>query len=101
MAGAGAWRDDAAMPDDAPLSALSLTPTALDERRWLALLALALGGFGIGATEFVAMGLLPDLARDLLPGLAAADPEQAIARSSWLIRVFTDTAAPGTTGRSA
>ena len=52
-----------------------LSPT----RRWLALLALALGGFGIGATEFVAMGLLPDLARDLLPGLAAADPEQAIA----------------------
>ena len=35
----------------------------------LALLALALGGFGIGATEFVAMGLLPNLAADLLPGL--------------------------------
>lgn len=31
----------------------------------LALLALALGGFGIGTTEFVAMGLLPDIARDL------------------------------------
>ena len=42
-------------------------------RRWLAMLALALGGFGIGATEFVAMGLLPDLTRDLLPSLAAAD----------------------------
>ena len=61
-----------------------LSPT----RRWLALLALALGGFGIGATEFVAMGLLPDLARDLLPGLAAADPEQAIARSGWLISAY-------------
>lgn len=30
--------------------------------RVLAVLALALGGFGIGTTEFVAMGLLPDIA---------------------------------------
>lgn len=57
-------------------------------RRWLALLALALGGFGIGATEFVAMGLLPDLARDLLPGLAAQDPPAAIARAGWLISAY-------------
>ena len=33
--------------------------------RWLAVLALALGGFGIGTTEFVAMGLLPDIATSL------------------------------------
>ena len=33
--------------------------------RWLAVLALALGGFGIGTTEFVAMGLLPDIAASL------------------------------------
>lgn len=33
--------------------------------RRLAVLALALGGFGIGTTEFVAMGLLPDIASDL------------------------------------
>ncbi|GAB2912663.1 MFS transporter [Rhodococcus aerolatus] len=38
----------------------------------LALLALALGGFGIGTTEFVAMGLLPDIARDLDVTLPAA-----------------------------
>ncbi|MDT5110564.1 MAG: transporter, family, inner rane transport protein, partial [Mycobacterium sp.] len=33
--------------------------------RWLAVLALAIGGFGIGTTEFVAMGLLPDIAGSL------------------------------------
>ena len=33
--------------------------------RWLAVLALALGGFGIGTNEFVAMGLLPDIAAGL------------------------------------
>jgi MFS transporter, DHA1 family, inner membrane transport protein len=27
--------------------------------------ALAIGGFGIGTTEFASMGLLPDVARDL------------------------------------
>ena len=31
----------------------------------LALLALAVGAFGIGTTEFVMMGLLPDVADDL------------------------------------
>ena len=30
----------------------------------LALLALAIGGFGIGLTEFVIMGLLPEVAAD-------------------------------------
>ncbi|MGV7904392.1 MFS transporter, partial [Mycobacterium kansasii] len=30
----------------------------------IALLALALGGFGIGLTEFVIMGLLPEVAAD-------------------------------------
>jgi DHA1 family inner membrane transport protein len=33
--------------------------------RWLAVFALAVGGFGIGTTEFVAMGLLPDIATSL------------------------------------
>ena len=32
---------------------------------WLSLTALALGGFGIGTTEFATMGVLPDVARDL------------------------------------
>ncbi|NLG46672.1 MAG: MFS transporter [Gordonia sp.] len=42
------------------------SPAHLSTRRvgWV-ILALALGGFGIGTTEFVAMGLLPNIAADL------------------------------------
>ena len=54
----------------------------------LALLALALGGFAIGSTEFVAMGLLPNLAADLLPGLYASSPEDANAQAGWLISAY-------------
>jgi DHA1 family inner membrane transport protein len=57
-------------------------------RTRLALLALALGGFGIGATEFVAMGLLPDIARDLLPTQFAASPEHALAQSGAVISAY-------------
>ena len=38
-------------------------PRRTVSRLGLALLALALGGFAIGTTEFVAMGLLPEIAR--------------------------------------
>ena len=41
-----------------PVSVVAPAPSV----RWLAVLALAIGGFGIGTTEFVAMGLLPDIA---------------------------------------
>lgn len=54
----------------------------------LALLALALGGFGIGATEFVAMGLLPNIAADLMPTLYASSPEDANARAGWIISAY-------------
>lgn len=54
----------------------------------VALLALALGGFGIGCTEFVAMGLLPDLARDLLPSVYAASPAQANGQAGVLIAAY-------------
>jgi DHA1 family inner membrane transport protein len=64
-------------------------PTLLSPARIrLALVALALGGFGIGTTEFVAMGLLPNLAADLLPGLAAVSPDQANAQAGWLISAY-------------
>ena len=53
-----------------------------------ALLALAIGSFGIGMTEFVVMGLLPDLASDLLPNAWAADREATIAQAGVLISLY-------------
>ena len=60
-----------------------LTPA----RRAIALFTLALGGFGIGVTEFASMGLLPDIARELLPGYDAS-PETVIARAGLLITAY-------------
>ncbi|MFE1645589.1 MFS transporter [Microbacterium sp. P01] len=53
-----------------------------------ALLSLAIGSFGIGMTEFVTMGLLPDIARDLLPAASAVDSADAIAQAGWLISLY-------------
>jgi len=63
---------------------MTLTPG----RVRLALLSLALGGFGIGATEFVVMGLLPNIAADLLPQLNASDHEAALAQTGYLIAAY-------------
>ncbi|CAN5116374.1 MFS transporter [soil metagenome] len=53
-----------------------------------ALLALALGGFGIGSTEFVVMGLLPNITADLLPALDASSHQDAIAQTGLLISAY-------------
>lgn len=53
-----------------------------------ALLSLAIGSFGIGMTEFVVMGLLPDIAADMLPSQWAADQGDAIAQAGWLITLY-------------
>lgn len=63
-------------------------PTLTPARTRLALLALALGGFGIGLTEFVAMGLLPDLAADLLPTVWSQSQEEATGQAGWLITAY-------------
>lgn len=60
-----------------------LTPT----RRVLALFALALGGFGIGTTEFASMGLLPLIGDDLVSGFAQ-NPERGIQTAGWLISAY-------------
>ena len=65
-----------------------MTPTARRPSATAALVALAIGSFGIGMTEFVVMGLLPDLARDLLPAAWAANPESAIAQAGVLISLY-------------
>lgn len=61
-----------------------LTPA----RRRLALFALALGGFGIGCTEFASMGLLPQIAQNLLPDLYGSSPETGIAHAGWLVSAY-------------
>ena len=53
-----------------------------------ALLSLAVGSFGIGMTEFTMMGLLPEIAGDLLPQAWAVNQEDAIAQSGWLISLY-------------
>ncbi|WP_309067818.1 MFS transporter [Microbacterium sp.] len=53
-----------------------------------ALLSLAIGSFGIGMTEFVSMGLLPDIAQDLLADAWASSQEAAIAQAGLLISVY-------------
>ncbi|MGB3413681.1 MAG: MFS transporter, partial [Microbacteriaceae bacterium] len=70
------------------MSEAVLTTTNKKQHTKLALLALALGGFGIGLTEFSAMGLLSQFSKDLLPGLFAIDPEAANAQSGWLISAY-------------
>lgn len=57
-------------------------------RRALALFALALGGFGIGSSEFVSMGLLPQIADSLLPEMMATRPEQGLAQAGWAITAY-------------
>ncbi|GAA0268694.1 MFS transporter [Cryptosporangium japonicum] len=57
-------------------------------RRHAALLSLALGGFAVGLTEFVAMGLLPEMARGLLPAEYARSTSDAVAEAGWTITVY-------------
>ncbi|MBF0816329.1 MFS transporter [Microbacterium paludicola] len=53
-----------------------------------ALLSLAIGSFGIGMTEFVSMGLLPGIARDLLATAWATSQADAIAQAGLLISLY-------------
>ncbi|MEZ7754691.1 MFS transporter [Microbacterium paraoxydans] len=55
--------------------------------KW-ALLSLAIGSFGIGMTEFVVMGLLPNIAADLLPSVWASSQEEALSQAGWLISLY-------------
>ena len=70
--------DAAPSAQPAPQTVEDLTPVVRPAHTRLALLALAIGGFAIGTTEFVTMGLLPEVAR----GVARGVIEQALAASS-------------------
>jgi MFS transporter, DHA1 family, inner membrane transport protein len=52
------------------------------------LLSLAIGSFGIGMTEFVIMGILPNVAEDLLPGQWGSSHDAAIAHAGWLVSLY-------------
>lgn len=39
-------------------------------------------------TEFVVMGLLPNIAADLLPSVWASSPEEALSQAGWLISLY-------------
>ncbi|KAA6431377.1 MFS transporter [Agrococcus sediminis] len=56
-------------------------------RRVLALFTLALGGFGIGTSEFATMGILPLAAAELVPGFGD-DPAVGIAHAGWMITAY-------------
>lgn len=51
-------------------------------------MSLALGGFGIGTTEFVAMGLLPQIAQGLLPELWLTSQDEALARAGITVSAY-------------
>lgn len=50
--------------------------------------ALALGGFGIGVSEYLIMGLLPHIAADLQPELYASHQDAALAASGGLASAY-------------
>lgn len=71
------------MHDSTP-SGLTLSPA----RQRFALVSLALGGFGLGASEFVSMGLLPQISEGLLGEAYRVDPAAGVARGGWLISAY-------------
>ncbi len=52
------------------------------------LLALALGGFGIGLTEFIPSGLLPQIAHDLLRQQYERSSSAAVAEAGWIVSTY-------------
>lgn len=58
------------------------------ERRRVALFALALGGFGLGLTEFVTFGLLPQIAHAVTPSLYSSDRGDALSHAGWTVSAY-------------
>ena len=72
------------MPTNIPcLDATDQTAVAAPKAVWVVLLALAMGGFAIGLTEFAAMSVLPDFAS----GLGVDEPTAGHAISAYALGV--------------
>ena len=56
--------------------------------RWILIIALAAGGFGIGVSEFLVMGLLPQIATDLLPDLMQGQRNTALAATGGIASAY-------------
>ena len=69
--------------DTPELDSAAVGPTLSRARVQLAILALALGGFGIGVTEFAAMGLL----RSIADGFGISEPQAGTVISAYALGV--------------
>ena len=56
--------------------------------RKLLVAALVIGGSGIGVSEFLVMGLLPQIAADLVPSTYAVQPDAALAATGSLVSAY-------------
>lgn len=63
-------------------------PTLGRGRATLLIAALVCGAFGIGVSEFLVMGLLPQIAADLLPDLIRTDRDAALAATGTLSTAY-------------
>ncbi|MCW2289271.1 DHA1 family inner membrane transport protein [Leucobacter luti] len=63
--------------------------------RWILIAALACGGFGIGVSEFLVMGLLPQIAEDLLPELVRSHRDAALAATGGMASAYAAGVAVG------
>lgn len=57
-------------------------------RKWILIAALVCGGLGIGVSEFIVMGLLPQIALDLVPEAYATHRESALAATGGLASAY-------------
>lgn len=63
--------------------------------QWILIAALACGGFGIGVSEFLVMGLLPQIAEDFLPELARTHRDAALAATGGMASAYAAGVAVG------
>lgn len=74
---------DPANVERTPTNRIPMVPGITPRRAWAAIAALAIGGFTIGTTEFVTMGVLPQIAADL----GVSEPSAALGISAYALGV--------------